>query len=119
MTGATQGCRSSVTSKLSKWSMQTFRRHTLTSVHGSRLLLTQGKDRINLTVAEYHEEYLLYLDKTQKDPLITDQSVLRLQTFGPVEVGDSEAVKKFIVYMTAIMLFIKRSCADQLEESVS
>lgn len=99
--------------------MQTFRRHTLTSVHGSRLLISQGKNCINLTVAEHHEEYLQYLDQTQHDPPITDTSVLRLQTFGSVEAKDSEAMKQFVIHMTAIMLFIKRSCTDQLEESVS
>ncbi|PCH03262.1 hypothetical protein PENOC_039560 [Penicillium occitanis (nom. inval.)] len=41
-------------------------------VHGSRFLISQGKDRINLTVAEHHEQYLQYLDQTQHDPPITD-----------------------------------------------
>jgi hypothetical protein len=99
--------------------MQTFRRLTLTSVHGSRFLISQGKDRINLTVAEHHEQYLQYLDQTRHDPPITDTSVLRLQTFGSVKVKDSEAMKQFVIHMTAVMLFIKRSCTDQLEESVS
>lgn len=97
--------------------MQNSGGHTLISVYGSRLLVSQGKDRIHLTVAEYHEEYLQYLDKSQKDPPITDQSILRLQTFGPVKVEDPEAMKHFVIHMTAIMLFIKRTCAGQLEES--
>lgn len=86
----------------------------LTSVAGiTSINESQGKDRIHVTVAEYSEEYLQYLDKSQNDPPITDKSVLRLQTFGPVEVDDSEAMKQFVIHMTAIMLFIKRSCAGQ------
>lgn len=66
-------------------------------------------------MAEVHQDYLDYLVGAR----ITDYSVLRLQTFGPVNVENSEHMKAFAIFMTAVTLYFEEKRANQSESHVT